>query len=175
MQGVFGEKVLSRVRAAISPGRHARGMGRIDIEATGGRAEKKGNQADQADLGPNVERLEDSDVAGVAELHALKPDNFLFAGDLAAWLQQGLASQITAQNILGGGFLELRRTRTGDALVEADEFPDGVFDQLGYRQPLGLRVVDDVVLLFARNPDGQVVQPVQVFGSLGFSHGPQSG
>lgn len=87
MPCLLGAKVLLGLCLAISTRRHAWGMGRTDFKTTGSRAKKKRIKTHKADFGSNVGRLTNPQIAGFAELHALKHHSFLFAGQLSAGLQ----------------------------------------------------------------------------------------
>lgn len=62
-------------------------MGWFDFKAVSSRAKKKTNKAYETNIGSNVGRLTNTQVAGLTELHVLEHDNILFAFNLATGLQ----------------------------------------------------------------------------------------
>ncbi len=120
-------------------------------------------------------RLKDTKVAVLAKLHALKHHYVLDTGDFPTRLKNRFPSEIRANHIGCIGFGELGGARRRDAFVLSNEIPDGVLNQLGYRNTLFFGMVNDEVLLFARYPYAHIVKAVFVFGPAWLSHVSLSG
>lgn len=61
-------------------------MGWFDFKAVSSRAKKKTSKAYEANIGSNVGRLTNTQVAVFTELHVLEHDNILLAFNLATGL-----------------------------------------------------------------------------------------